>query len=129
MAGPAQRKSFLARVWSGLLAGWGALTGVLPHVLHHVGPLAGTALVAGAGGTVVFGAAGLILSIPFLLRLRRRFSNWLAPAIGLAAFVVAFSVSTFVIGPLISGQRNGVVDGPATPEPTATDRHGHPVEG
>ena len=32
-----------------------AISGIAPHVLHHVGPLAGSALLAGAGGTVLFG--------------------------------------------------------------------------
>ena len=42
-------RSILARAWNAILAAWGAFIGVLPHVLHHVGPLAGTALLAGAG--------------------------------------------------------------------------------
>ena len=58
-----------------------AISGIAPHVLHHVGPLAGAALLAGAGGTVLFGVAGFALSIPMLLRLRRRFGTWAAPAV------------------------------------------------
>jgi predicted PurR-regulated permease PerM len=94
-------------------------------VLHHVGPLAGTALVAGTGGTVVFAAIGFVASIPFLLRLRRRFKTWIAPSIGLVAFAAAFSFSTFVIGPLISNERTGPSDAPTEPEPKVTDEHGH----
>ena len=36
-----------------------------PHVLHHIGLLAGAGLIAGAGGTVAFGLLGFILSIHF----------------------------------------------------------------
>ncbi len=54
----------------GLIA---AISGIAPHVLHHAGPLAGTAILVGAGGTILFGVAGFALSIPMLLRLRRRF--------------------------------------------------------
>ena len=80
----------------------GAAAGLAPHVLHHVGLLAGMALIAGAGGTALFGILGLALSVPMLLRLRRRFASWWAPAIGLAVFAVMFSVSAFVIGPAIN---------------------------
>lgn len=80
-----------------------AVLGLLPHVLHHAGPLAGAALFAGAGGSLLFGALGFIAAIPMLLRLRRRFGNWRAPAAALALFVAIFSISTFVIGPAITG--------------------------
>lgn len=86
-----------------MLAVWGAFIGLLPHVLHHVGPLAGAALLAGAAGTALFATIGLVAAIPFLLRLYRRFRTWRAPAIALAVFAVMFSLSSFVIGPAISG--------------------------
>lgn len=89
--------------WSAVLGAIGVVMGVAPHVLHHIGLLAGTALVAGAGGTALFAIIGLIASIPMLLRLRRRFASWWAPAIGLGVFAVMFSLSAFVIGPAISG--------------------------
>lgn len=88
--------------WNALVAGIGFLVGLLPHVLHHVGALAGTALVAGSGGTALFGVLGLVASVPFLLRLRRKFGTWRAPAIGLLIFAAMFSLSTFVIGPALS---------------------------
>ena len=72
-------------------------------MLHHIGPLVGTALVAGAGGTALFGGLGLAASVPMLVELHRRFSSWWAPAIALAAFTAMFLVSSLVIGPLISG--------------------------
>lgn len=92
------------RAWSALVAVWGGFVGLLPHVLHHVGPLAGAALLAGTGGTVLFAAIGFVAAIPFLLRLRRRFRSWRAPALALAVFAVMFSLSSFVIGPAISGE-------------------------
>jgi hypothetical protein len=84
----------------------GAIAGVLglvPHVLHHVGLLAGVALVSGTGGTIAFAILGLLLSVPLLIRLYRRYDTWRAPAIALAVFAVMFSLSSFVIGPAISG--------------------------
>ena len=91
------------RVWSLVLAAWGAFIGLLPHVLHHVGPLAGAALLAGATGTALFAALGFVAAIPFLLRLYRRFRTWRAPAIALAVFALMFSISSFVVGPAIAG--------------------------
>jgi hypothetical protein len=73
--------------------------------------VAGTALIAGAGGTVLFGAVGLALSVPMLLRLRRRYASWWAPAIGLAVFAVMFSLSALVIGPAINGGTGGAPGG------------------
>jgi hypothetical protein len=64
-----------------------------------VGLLAGTALLAGIGGTLLFGAIGLAAMVPMLLRLRRRFRNWWAPGIAAAVFVAVFAVSTFLTGP------------------------------
>ena len=117
-----ERRSLGSRTWAALVAGWGAFIGILPHVLHHVGPLAGAALLAGAGGTALFFAIGIIASIPFLLRLYRRFRTWRAPAIALAIFAGLFSLSSFVIGPAISG-----ADDPAPPpgieQPAGHEQH------
>ncbi len=96
-------RSLAGRAWSGLLAAWGGFIGLLPHVLHHVGPLAGAALLAGATGRALFAAIGFVAAIPFLRRLHRRFGTWRAPAIALALLAVMFSLSSFVIGPAISG--------------------------
>jgi hypothetical protein len=84
-----------------------AILGVLPHVLHHAGPLAGAALLAGTGGTLLFGAIGLIAAVPFLLRVHRRCGNWRIPSALLALFTVVFSISAFVVGPAISGGSDG----------------------
>ena len=112
------------RLWNLVVAAWAAITGIAPHVLHHVGPLAGTALVAGAGGRWLFGAIGFVATIPMLLRLHKRFGTWVAPAIALAIFAAVFSFSTFVIGPRISAATT-----PPEPAPAATelDEHGHPI--
>ena len=109
--------------WNSLVGAIGVVVGLTPHVLHHVGLLAGTALVAGTGGTVLFGLIGLVASVPFLLRLRRRFDSRWAPAIGLAVFAAMFSLSAFVIGPAISGG-GGAPPGGGQPGP-AIDHSGH----
>jgi hypothetical protein len=120
-----ERRSRIARIggraWAVIVAVWVGVTGIAPHVLHHVGPLAGTALVAGAGGQLLFGVVGLIATIPMLRRLHRRFGTWIAPAIALAVFGAVYSFSTFVIGPRLSGTAS------QTPAVDATehDNHGH----
>lgn len=116
-------QSFGTRVSSAVLGAWGALTGVAPHVLHHVGPLAGAAFLAGAGGQLLFAGIALVVSIPFLLRIHRRFRTWVAPAIALIVMAGMFSLSTFVIGPAISGSDTGV-NQPRIEQPTV-DEHGH----
>ena len=98
-----ERPSLAGRLWGAVVAVWGGFIGLLPHVLHHVGPLAGAALLAGASGRVLFAAIGFVAAIPFLRRLYRRFETWRAPAIALAVFAAMFSLSSFVIGPAISG--------------------------
>ena len=109
-----------AAIISSAVAG---ILGVLPHVLHHVGPLAGAALLAGTAGTLLFGAIGLVAAVPFLLRVRRRCGNWRVPAALLATFAVMFSISAFVIGPAISG------DSSSTPAPTEQTAPGAPAQG
>ena len=109
-----ERPSLAGRVWSGVLAVWGGFIGLLPHVLHHVGPLAGAALLAGATGRVLFAAIGFVAAIPMLRRLHHRFQTWRAPAIALAIFAAMFSLSSFVIGPAISGDDNGTDNTPAS---------------
>jgi hypothetical protein len=93
-------------------------------VLHHVGLLAGTALVAGTAGTTIFGILGLVASVPLLLRLKHRFGSWWAPAIGLAVFAVMFSVSAFLIGPAISGNSSDPGGGQPTPSVNHSNHHG-----
>jgi hypothetical protein len=107
-------------IWTLLNGGLGGIVGLAPHVLHHIGPLVGTALVAGAGGTALFGVLGLVASVPMLIKLRRRFSNWWAPGIALGVFIAMFLISSFVVGPLISAP-----DGPATPGVSQVDHGAH----
>lgn len=107
-------------IWTVLSGALGGIVGLAPHVLHHVGPLVGTALVAGAGGTVLFGIVGLVASVPMLIKLHRRFANWWAPAIALGVFTAMFLISSFVVGPLISAP-----DEPATPGVTEVDHDVH----
>lgn len=105
-----RRGGFLARAWRTVSAVFGALLGLLPHVLHHTGLIFGAALVTGAGGNLLFGALGLLFSLPLLRRLYIRFKTWKAPAIALAIFVAMFSLSAFVIGPAISGDSSETPD-------------------
>jgi hypothetical protein len=105
---------------------WGAVTGLAPHVLHHVGPLAGAALLAGAAGRVFFGGAALLLSLPLLIRIYRRFGTWVAPVVALVIMSATFLLSSFVIGPAINGgnddaERPGVV----TPNVDHRDHENH----
>ena len=117
-----ERRSVVERAWSAVLAVWGGFIGLAPHVLHHVGPLAGAALLAGAGGTALFAAIGFAASIPFLLRVRRRFGTWRAPAIALAIFAVMFSLSSFVVGPAITGGDDPALQ-PGIDQPAGHDDH------
>jgi hypothetical protein len=85
------------------IAGVGAaVLGAAPHVLHHVGPLAGAALLAGATGQLLFGAAGFLLAVPMLRRLHRRRGSWAVPGGMLALMAVAFTISSVVIGPALT---------------------------
>lgn len=120
--GPLRRR--LRAWWNTLVGAIGLVVGLAPHVLHHVGLLAGTALVAGTGGTALFGVVGLVASVPMLLRLRRRFDSWWAPAIGLLVFALMFSVSAFIIGPLISGAGSDAPGG-VQPSPTGGGHDSH----
>ncbi len=98
--------------------------GVLPHVMHHVGLIAGTAFVAGAGGNVLFYGLGLLFSLPVLRRIYRRFGTWIAPAIAVAVFTAMFAVSALVIGPALSGN-DEPSEMPATPVPSSEHTEHH----
>lgn len=99
--------------------------GLAPHVLHHVGLLAGAALLTGALGNSILYVVGLLLSLPLLHRLRRRFNTWKAAVWGGVVFTVMFAVSAFVVGPLINpGEAPAPV--PSAPTSTVADEHaGH----
>jgi peptidoglycan/LPS O-acetylase OafA/YrhL len=102
---------------------WGAVSGIAPHVLHHVGPLAGAAIFAGAAGRVLFFFLGLAVATPMLIRVYRRFRTWLAPAIAVGLFAVAYALSSAFIGPLISDSEAVTNELPSVS--TTIDPHGH----
>ena len=112
----------------GAIAGVGAaLLGAAPHLLHHAGPFAGAALLAGATGKMLFGALGLVLAIPVLRRLRTRTGSWRAPGAALPLMAALFTVSTVVIGPALTGDDEPVApptrEVPATISPAGHDSH------
>ena len=117
------RQSLVGRAWAALAAASGVILGVLPHVLHHVGPLAGTALLAGAGGTALFAVIGFVFAVPLLLRLRRRFRSWIAPSVALALFAVMFAFSSLVIAPAITGGDSGSTPSPGIEQPAGHASH------
>ncbi|HEX6301207.1 MAG TPA: hypothetical protein VF148_12140 [Acidimicrobiia bacterium] len=96
---------------------WGAAAGALPHALHLVGPLAGTAFVAGAGGTLLSAGIGLVVAIPLLWHEYRHTGGWRAPVLFLAASAALFMVSTFVLGDLLRS------DAAEQPRPIDVDPH------
>ena len=101
----------MAAARDGASATVGAILGLVPHVLHHIGLIAGDAFVTGALGNALFFGIGLVFSVPLLRRLYRRFHTWRAPAIAVAVFAAIFSLSAFLIGPAVSGSSD---DGPST---------------
>ena len=112
----------LKAIWESIGAAVGVVMGLIPHVLHHIGLIAGAALVTGAAGNVLFFALGLVFSIPLLRRLYRKFRTPWAPAIAIAIFAALFSLSAFVIGPAITGD-SSPTKGPGTPVQTPTTSH------
>ena len=129
----ADRPSPLARARAGLAAAGAVILGAAPHVLHHVGPLAGAAVLAGATGQVLFGVIGLALAIPMLLRMRRRHGSWASPARALVLMTLVYAFSTLVIGPAVTGAGSRPsappASGPSWAEPDteapAADPSGH----
>lgn len=120
----------VSRVWTRLFGRcgsaacwWGAIAGALPHVLHHAGPLAGAALVTGAGGTLLFAGVGFAATMPLLWHEHRRTQGWRTPVLVLAASAILFTVSTLTVGRLLGGD-----EAPEPPGPTDSsevDPHGH----
>ena len=118
-----EQRGVLGTAWNGVCAAIGTVMGLLPHLLHHVSLFAGAALVTGAGGSLLFGALGLLLSVPLLRRLHRRFGTWRAPTLAVALFATMFSLSTFLIGPALS-DAPAEPEAPArTPDPAEHDAH------
>lgn len=117
------RRSLLQRVRIIASGAGAALLGLLPHILHHAGPLAGAALFAGVGGSLLFGAVGLIAAVPFLVQMKRRCGSWRRPLATLALFAAVFLVSTFVVGPSLTGEDSS--DG-AESRPAPSDQPASP---
>jgi hypothetical protein len=118
---PDRKPGRLAAVRDGTGTIVGSVLGLKPHVLHHVGLIAGTAFLTGAGGSAALYLVGLVLSIPMLRRIHRRFGSWRAPAIAVAVFTAMFLVSALVVGPAISAD-SATTDAPS-PGPTPTVQH------
>jgi hypothetical protein len=114
----------LATAWNAVCAVIGTIMGLLPHVLHHVGLLAGAALVTGVAGNLLFAVVGLLFSVPLLRALHQRFRTWKAPALALMLFAVMFALSAFVIGPAISNRAPADTPAPV-PTPTPSDHRTH----
>lgn len=123
----APRRGRLGTIRDVVVAFVGAILAILPHVMHHIGLLVGTAFLTGAGGNALFYVIGLALSIPMLRRLYRRFGSWRAPGIAIAVFTAVFSLSAFVIGPAITGSGDDPGKSPSVPSEKAPspDPHGH----
>jgi len=109
------------RLGPALSGTFGTMAGITPHVLHHLGPIAGAAILTGVGGTLFFGALGLLFMIPMLVRFKRRSGHWLAPAIALTVFILMFSASTLWIGPAIRTALGS--SGSPTMDPAAHQSH------
>lgn len=116
--GPGRVRAALATAGAGVL-------GAAPHVLHHVGPLAGAALLAGVGGQLLFGALGLLAAVPMLRRVRRHTGSWRVPGVLLAAMTAMFVFSSLVIGPALTSGDDTPERGVTQPLPAGHDSH-HP---
>lgn len=106
----------LRSAWAATRAGLGSLLGLVPHVMHHIGIVAGTALLAGFWGNAALYVLGLVLSIPMFKRLHRRYGSIAAPILGISIFTALFLFSTLVLGPAI----NGVGSAPTAPAPSSS---------
>lgn len=98
------KNSKLKTLWESLAGIFGLIAGLTPHVLHHIGLIAGVAFLTSTAGTIFFGLIGLLATIPLLLRLHRKFNTFAAPAIALVIFTAMFLLSAYVIGPSIIGE-------------------------
>src|SRR5512133_1434627 len=114
----------LDRVRATLAAVGAAVLGAAPHVLHHAGPPAGAALSAGVSGRLLFGALGLLLTIPMLRRLHRRHDSWAVPGGVLALMAGVVTFSSFVIGPALTDSGGGSTTPATKSVPSAPTRVG-----
>lgn len=119
------RRSPWRTAWASVRAAIGALLGLVPHVMHHIGILAGAALLTGVLGNAVLFAAGLLLSLPLLKRLQKRFGTWKAPVIGVVVFTAMFLLSALVVGPAITGSGTRPAPQSTVPATSSADHEGH----
>jgi hypothetical protein len=117
------RRGLGARPWGGVVAAGAVVTGLAPHVLHHVGSLTGAALLAGFGGKALFFGLGLLLSVPMLRRLYRRFGTLVAPALAVVAFAAVFTFSSLVIAPQLTGAEKSSAPAPGVVRPAGHESH------
>src|SRR5512133_1180802 len=123
-AAPASvRRGLGARLWGAVVAGWAVVAGVAPHVLHHVGPLAGAALLAVFGVKAIFFALGLVLSLPMLRSLYRRFGTLVAPAVAVVAFAAVFTFSSMGITPQLTAYERQQAAPPGIERPAGHESH------
>ena len=114
------------RLRAALAAVGAVVLGAAPHVLHHAGPLAGAALLAGASGRVLFGAVGFLAAVPLLRRLRARTGSWRLPAGALALMAAAYTFSSLVIGPALTADDGSASrSAPVPTEPNGRSGGGH----
>lgn len=110
-------------VWATIRAGIGAALGVVPHVAHHVGLVAGAAVLTGALGNAALYLIGLVLTVPLLRRLRARYRSAWAPALAVSLFTGLFALSALVVGPAISRTQDQVQRPGQSPAVMTTDEH------
>ena len=68
-------------------------------------------------------AIAFAVSLPVLRRIYRRFRTWTAPAIALVVMAAMFSLSSFVIGPAITGSDSGAKPTPGIEQPAGHAGH------
>ena len=122
---PAPQRGAFSRARAAAATAGAAVLGAAPHVLHHAGPLAGAALFAGIGGRLLFGALGLLLAVPMLVRLRRRSGSWRLPGGLLALMALVFTASTLWLGPALAGDDEPDRDGAAPIEKKEAEHDAH----
>jgi hypothetical protein len=124
---PAAAPGALARVRVALAGLGAAVLGVVAHVLHHVGPLAGAALLAGASGRLLFALLGFVATVPMLRGMRRRTGSWRVPGGVLAVMAAMFVLSSLMLGPAItgSGDSDRATDVPPVTGPTPAGHDDH----
>jgi hypothetical protein len=77
-------------------------------------------------GKLLFALAGFALAVPMLRRVRRHTGSWRAPAGLLSLMAVAFTLSSFVVGPALTGseaERPPAESTPGEADPEHDEHH------